>query len=484
MAIQVTDMTKLSNAIDGKYFSNSYFFQVVFSNRDYVYLAANEYSGLIIQYIQANISGTIQVTDAVYGKFTMNGASYKILGASADGNSLIFNSYDAVRNPESINYILSGNGTYPPGTRIYQSPPLVNGILYFSSATFITPGSACFVTGTMISTANGPMAVEDLRMGDFVLLANGGAKPVKWIGHRHVRCRGTPFADAIAPVCVRRGAVARDVPCRDLLVSPEHAIGFPVNSEVMIRAGALVNGSTIVREPMESVTYWHVELEEYAMIIANGVSVESYLDTGNRSYFANTDGPTDISPHNIGNAPPTVDEGTVLNTKRDRLAVQATRLGWTQCKRSARVQLEIDGETLDPLFTSDRQIEFKFFSSAESVVLLSDTHVPGLLDGSRSDMRTVGIIVYRLTFHLDGGVKRVITMNDPDLTWGWHRLEQVGDTDTRWTDGHTPLPYRSEPATDTQVRLTIDYMPTTHAFWTQKEVAAPLASEARTATHQ
>jgi len=34
--------------------------------------------------------------------------------------------------------------------------------------------------------------------------------------------------------------------------------------------------------PLESVEYWHVELDSHDVILAEGLAAESYLDTGNR----------------------------------------------------------------------------------------------------------------------------------------------------------------------------------------------------------
>ena len=53
-------------------------------------------------------------------------------------------------------------------------------------------------------------------------------------------------------------------------------------------AKLLVNGMTIVRDmSLPSVAYHHIELERHAVLIAEGVAAESYLDTGNRAVFSN-----------------------------------------------------------------------------------------------------------------------------------------------------------------------------------------------------
>ena len=49
----------------------------------------------------------------------------------------------------------------------------------------------------------------------------------------------------------------------------------------------LINGATIAQHPRRVVTYWHVELPVHDLVLAEGMPSESYLDTGNRSDFAN-----------------------------------------------------------------------------------------------------------------------------------------------------------------------------------------------------
>ena len=49
----------------------------------------------------------------------------------------------------------------------------------------------------------------------------------------------------------------------------------------------LVNGRSIAQVETDRIEYWHVELDEHDILLAEGLPAESYLDTGNRSAFAN-----------------------------------------------------------------------------------------------------------------------------------------------------------------------------------------------------
>ncbi len=146
---------------------------------------------------------------------------------------------------------------------------------------------ACFMPGTLIRTPDGERAVESLAIGDLVLTAEGEAKPVLWIGRQTV---SRVFADPlrVLPIRIIAGALDENLPVRDLLVSPDHAL---LVDGVLIQAGALVNGTTIRRE--EDVptvyTYYHVELADHALLLAEGVPAETFVDAVDRMGFDNWD---------------------------------------------------------------------------------------------------------------------------------------------------------------------------------------------------
>jgi Hint domain len=76
------------------------------------------------------------------------------------------------------------------------------------------------------------------------------------------------------------------VPSRDLLLSADHAILF---DQVMIQAGALVNGTSIVRETNipETFTYYHIELDDHSLILAENTPAETFVDNVDRLAFDN-----------------------------------------------------------------------------------------------------------------------------------------------------------------------------------------------------
>ncbi|MES2711075.1 MAG: Hint domain-containing protein [Pseudomonadota bacterium] len=141
----------------------------------------------------------------------------------------------------------------------------------------------CFATGTRIATMRGQVPVERLRIGDILKLVDGGVQPVLWTGQVEVAIAHHSNPETVRPVLIRAGAFSDGVPLRDLRVSPDHGMLF---GDVLVPAALLVNGATILQEPFwDSITYWHVEVPEHAVILAEGAPAESYLDDGGRSAF-------------------------------------------------------------------------------------------------------------------------------------------------------------------------------------------------------
>jgi hypothetical protein len=94
-------------------------------------------------------------------------------------------------------------------------------------------------------------------------------------------------------VCVRAGAFAEGLPRRNLWLSPDHAV---YTSDVLIPIKRLANGTSIEQVPLDEVTYYHVELDDHDVLLAEGLPVESYLDTGGRFNFENGGGPIALHP--------------------------------------------------------------------------------------------------------------------------------------------------------------------------------------------
>lgn len=139
----------------------------------------------------------------------------------------------------------------------------------------------CYLEGTSIAiSAAVSVKVESLKIGDLVLTDDGREAPVLWVGREAV---ARIFADALdaMPIRIKAGALAGSLPLHDLLVSARHTV---VMGGVRVQADALVNGTSIIRETKvaEIFTYYHVELEDRSLILAEEVATEDRI--GGRVY--------------------------------------------------------------------------------------------------------------------------------------------------------------------------------------------------------
>ena len=173
-----------------------------------------------------------------------------------------------------------------------QSYMLTDQAFNFSGNTGLSLGDAntgsempvCFMAGTRVSTPSGKINVENLEVGDLVLTADGRSVPVRWIGHQTV----APFfaGELSLPVRIKAGALDENMPSRDLLVSHDHALFV---DGILIQAGALINGTSIVRERdvPKTFVYYHVEVEDHSLILAENVPAETFVDNVDRARFDN-----------------------------------------------------------------------------------------------------------------------------------------------------------------------------------------------------
>ena len=309
----------------------------------------------------------------------------------------------------------------------------------------------CFAAGTRIRTMSPDgirdTAVEALRLGDLAVTSGGGHRPIRWLGHRTIDCARHPRPTDVMPVRIAAHAFAENRPVRDLVVSPGHSIAVDLLGEVLIPASALINGSTIVREHVDQVTYWHVELEGgHEVILAENMPVESYLEMGNRGFFAEAEA---VALHAVPDAAaadggathadfcrPFHQDGPVVEFVRQRLAARSMVLGWTlEQVPTADLHLLVDGRRVEAE-TSGSSARFLVPAGARDVWLVSDTSVPAEI-GMAPDRRALGVCVGSLVVDDGFGTPRTIAADDPVLCVGFHASEAGPQ---RWTCGRARLP--------------------------------------------
>ena len=302
--------------------------------------------------------------------------------------------------------------------------------------------AVCFAAGTLIRTARGEVAVEHLAIGDLAVTASGPHRPIRWIGSRLTHCRRHPRPLEVMPVRITANAFGENRPARDLVVSPGHSLCVDIVGEVLIPASSLINGTTIVQEDVDHVTYWHVELDGgHDIILAENTPAESYLAMGNRSFFAEgavvaLDASPDVPVVTHADfCRPFHAAGALVEVVRAQLAARATHLGWTLGENPvARLHLVVDGRRIEPNVCG-LSARFLVPEGAETVWLASDTAVPAQV-GRGEDQRMLGVCVGRIVID-DGFGPQTVSADDPRLCTGFHDVEQGPQ---RWTAGRARLP--------------------------------------------
>jgi hypothetical protein len=322
----------------------------------------------------------------------------------------------------------------------------------------LVPETACFLAGTRILTGNGEVPVERLGVGDaVVVVAPEGRRlaAVTWIGWRRLDASRHRSPTSVWPIRIRRSAFGADQPSRDLLVSPDHAIFV---DGVLIPARYLVNSASIVQDrTIDDIAYFHVELAAHAILLADGLAVESYLDSGNRAAFANG-GDSPMLHADFGlrlwqakGCAKLVCGGAELVAARSFLLEQAAALGHVATREPA-LRLLAGGRTIPPEQSGPRH-SFHIVPGAGDARLLSRAASPADMLADGDDHRQLGVAVARIV--LDG---TPIPLTDTRLRSGWHDVEYLGGRPAwRWTDGDASLALAGARMLDIEVAMSAHY---------------------------
>jgi hypothetical protein len=292
--------------------------------------------------------------------------------------------------------------------------------------------TACYLRGTRIATPNGRVAVERLHAGDLVLTPSGAA-PVQWIGYRSIDCTRHPRPHNVWPVRIDPHAFGLGQPSSTLRLSPDHAVFI---DGVLIPVRYLVNGATIVQERADAVSYWHVELPRHGILLAEGLTCESYLDTGNRAAFQNGGPAQMLHPDFAWQAwaaqacAPLIRDGAELEAARSWLLAQAERLGHVRTT-DAGLQLIAGGRPIAAQTgLGGRMLRAALPDGTNTLRLLSRQFVAAQTVPESDDCRRLGVAVVRIW--LDGVE---VALDDARLESGWSSRENG----LRWTGGDAAL---------------------------------------------
>jgi hypothetical protein len=213
-----------------------------------------------------------------------------------------------------------------------------------------------------------------------------------------------------------------------------------------------VNGASIRAErAITDFTYFHLELDQHALVLAEGLAAESYLDTGNRHMFSEDDAIALASPSRTSAAEVYAVRGVASLT----LAPEMVEPVWRRlAERAGAVSVPLprrpdatthyglhlltDGRRIQPSYVEGDRAMFVLPAGTREAQLTSGVARPSDMRPWLDDRRRLGLKVRRITLHADGAAMD-IPLDGPQLGSGWHGVENAGWRAARWTAGNAQL---------------------------------------------
>jgi len=444
----------------------------------------------------ATASGLSGLTNTIYvqnggtlaNSYIANGTVYIYSGGTTSGNQFNSDPVTVMAGGSSVNDIFYNSG-YNNDIAIVQSGGSLlggqvgsGGILSAVSGSVVKDPSVgsgaylvvdkaaseiCFLKGTHILTARGEVRIEDLEIGETVACLVDGEvvyRPIIWLGRRFNRFEPWQPADLAGyPVRIEANAFEAGVPSRDLLVTPEHCFAFEGR---MLPIRMLVNGVTIRYDmSIQSYEYYHIELAEHSIILAENTPVESYIDTGNRHTF---DASNNVIALRSASDPcyalPLCVEQAFAQALYERFAQAVTLPETRSLTREPDLRLvDGTGREIRPLRREGSKHMFQISPGTAGVHIVSrasrscDSIGPYV-----DDRRRLGVLIGTIDgFSCEGQFVVTTHLRDEPLS-GWH----PGESSTRWTDGYGWLPFGEGEIADPvilciEVLATGTYLPET-----------------------
>ena len=142
----------------------------------------------------------------------------------------------------------------------------------------------CYAPGTMIETPDGPRPVESLQLGDLIQTLDHGPQVIRWTHSSEHPLKDTE-ADG-KPVQIKAGALGRNLPAHDLIVSPQHRIlvGGAGQLQRVFAIEAFAPAKSLTAVPgirhmkgKTQITWIHFACDQHEVVTANGCLSESLL---------------------------------------------------------------------------------------------------------------------------------------------------------------------------------------------------------------
>ncbi|ANA13886.1 Hint domain-containing protein [Acetobacter oryzifermentans] len=310
----------------------------------------------------------------------------------------------------------------------------------------------CFLSGSMIRTPEGDVAVENLQIGDRVVALDWknnkeASHRVAWVGKAHATVRPELSDDEAGyPVRILKDAIAQGVPYKDMLITPEHCLFFEGK---FVPARMLVNGVSIFYDKsITSYDYYHVETEQHSVITADGMLTESYLDTGNRSSFRQEGKIATLRNaarnwDNDAGAPLCVERSFVEPLFHKLLSRVTTGVSTSHQNTALTNDPDLhlvteSGAIIRPIRHDGERYSFMLPANMACVRIVSRASRPADVIGPFvDDRRMMGVAVADVYFVTAKQQTHITAHLQSEKPVGWHATDW---TDCAWTNGDAVLP--------------------------------------------
>ena len=230
------------------------------------------------------------------GDLSTNDTDYGIYGGTGT-DTLNFQYVDQAQKQEFITNFIAAGGTYDAATDTFgNATGLVwsinqrdanGGTIFFTEWEEVTVSPICFEAHTLIKTQDGEVRACDLKVGDLVHTRDNGLQPIRWIGSRLLNSQnGEPLPENFCPILIKKGALGKNRPARDLRVSRQHRmyIETPAAMSLTGQKGALIAAIRLTSIPgidveknTSHIDYYHFLFDNHEIIEAEGAMAESLL---------------------------------------------------------------------------------------------------------------------------------------------------------------------------------------------------------------
>ncbi len=313
---------------------------------------------------------------------------------------------------------------------------------------------SCFTPGTRCAAPHGDVLVEDVRVGDELLVQTGlqlVPRPVVWVGSRCITPKHLSSPELSAPIRISASAIADGVPARDVVISPDHRI---LVAGHLVPSRLLVNEMSIRREPFaRPITYLHIEFATHSVMIVEGMPAESFLDEQNdRSFFDTGSDIAALRPvlpnlndpsHSARACAPLAMTPAASRDVWQTLFDRAIALGYVAPARTISADPELyllaDSTPVFPIQRSSTEATFVLRTSPVTLRLISRASSPSQIDRDADDWRILGVAVREICYRSADSTD-MFAADNPVLNEGWQDVESDSSGAWRWTNGNARLP--------------------------------------------